>query len=48
MKQSTVSRKWTSVAVIGGLLLSAVGSTPAWAQRDTSEINDEIEETDQD
>jgi Skp family chaperone for outer membrane proteins len=48
MKPSSLRRKWTSVAVIGGLLVSAVGSAPAWAQRDTSEINDEIEETDAD
>jgi peptidoglycan DL-endopeptidase CwlO len=45
---SLVRRKWTSIAVVGGLLVSAVGSAPAWAQRDTSEINDEIEETEQD
>jgi len=48
MKPSSARRKWTSVAVVGGLLVSAVGSAPAWAQRDTSEINDEIEETDVD
>ena len=48
MKPSSLRRKWTSVAVVGGLLVSAVGSAPAWAQRDTEEINDEIEETDQD
>ncbi|MQM24268.1 C40 family peptidase [Glycomyces albidus] len=34
--------------MVGGLLLPAVGSAPAWAQRDTSEITDEIEETDAD
>ncbi|MEU5157744.1 NlpC/P60 family protein [Glycomyces sp. NPDC021274] len=33
--------------MIGGLLVSGVASAPAWAQRDTGEINDEIEETDQ-
>ncbi|MEU6858230.1 NlpC/P60 family protein [Glycomyces sp. NPDC046736] len=48
MKHSSARRKWTSAAVIGGLLVSAVGSTPAWAQRDTSEINDEIAAADQD
>ncbi|RRR99408.1 C40 family peptidase [Glycomyces terrestris] len=48
MKPSPFRRKWTSVAVVGGLLASAVASSPGWAQRDTSEINDEIEETEQD
>jgi cell wall-associated NlpC family hydrolase len=48
MKPSSLRRKWTAVAVIGGLLVSAVGAAPAWGQRDTSEINDEIEEADQD
>ncbi|MFC3495796.1 C40 family peptidase [Glycomyces rhizosphaerae] len=48
MKPSSARRKWTSVAMIGGLLVSAVGSAPAWAERDTEEINDEIEQTDQD
>ena len=48
MKQSSVRRKWTSVAVIGGLLVSAVGSAPAWAQQDPSDINDEINDTDDD
>jgi cell wall-associated NlpC family hydrolase len=48
VKSSSVYRKWISAAVVGGLLVSAVGSAPAWAQRDTSEINDEIEETEQD
>jgi peptidoglycan DL-endopeptidase CwlO len=47
VKPSLVRRKWTSIAVIGGLLVSGVASAPAWAQRDTGEINDEIEETDQ-
>ncbi|HEX2143740.1 MAG TPA: NlpC/P60 family protein [Glycomyces sp.] len=48
MKQSSVRRKWTSAAVIGGLLVASVGSAPAWAQRDTGEINDEIEAADDD
>ncbi len=48
VKPSSIRRKWTSIAVVGGLLVSAVGSAPAWAQRDTSEINDEIEETEGD
>ena len=48
MKQSSVRRKWTSVAVIGGLMVASVGSSPAWAQRDTSEINDEIDAADED
>jgi peptidoglycan DL-endopeptidase CwlO len=45
---SPMRRKWTSIAVAGGLLVSAVGTAPAWAQRDTSDINDEIDETEQD
>jgi hypothetical protein len=48
MKPSPVRRKWTAVAMVGGLLVAAAGSSPAWAQRDTSEINDEIEETEAD
>ncbi|SDD90948.1 NlpC/P60 family protein [Glycomyces harbinensis] len=48
MKQSSVRRKWTSAAVIGGLMVASVGSAPAWAQRDTSEINDEIDAADED
>ncbi|RRR96099.1 C40 family peptidase [Glycomyces terrestris] len=48
MKQSSVRRKWTSAAVIGGLLISSAASAPAWAQRDTGDINDEIEQTDED
>jgi cell wall-associated NlpC family hydrolase len=48
MKPSPVHRKWTSAAAIAGLLVSAAGSAPAWAQRDTDEINDEIEQTDED
>jgi peptidoglycan DL-endopeptidase CwlO len=48
VKQSSVRRKWTSAAVIGGLLVASVGSGPAWAQRDTSEINDEIAAADED
>ncbi|MDA1368600.1 NlpC/P60 family protein [Glycomyces algeriensis] len=46
MKPSSFRRKWTSIAVVGGLLVSGVASAPAWGQRDTSDINDEIEETD--
>ncbi|WP_112137097.1 C40 family peptidase [Glycomyces dulcitolivorans] len=48
MKPPPVHRKWTSAAAIAGLLVSAAGSAPAWAQRDTDEINDEIEQTDED
>ena len=48
MKHSSVRRKWTSAAVIGGLLVSSVGSSQAWAQRGTDEINDEIEAADDD
>lgn len=48
MKQSSVRRKWTAAALTAGLLVSLVGSNPAWAQRDTSEINDEIDAVDQD
>ncbi|GAA2300023.1 NlpC/P60 family protein [Glycomyces scopariae] len=48
MKQSSVRRKWTSAAVIGGLLISSAASAPAWAQRDTGDVNDEIEATDED
>lgn len=48
MKPSSLRRKWTSVAVAGGLLVSAVGSAPAWGQRGTDEINDEIDQTDAD
>ncbi|PRY60921.1 NlpC/P60 family protein [Glycomyces artemisiae] len=48
MKSSSLHRKWTSVAVAGGLLVSAVGSAPAWGQRGTDEINDEIDQTDAD
>jgi hypothetical protein len=48
VKPSPLHRKWTAIAVIGGLLVSAAGSAPAWGQRDTEDINDEIEETDAD
>jgi DNA repair exonuclease SbcCD ATPase subunit len=48
VKPSSLRRKWTSVAVAGGLLVSAVGSAPAWGQRGTDEINDEIDQTDAD
>jgi len=48
VKQSHVRRKWMSAALIGGLLVSAVGSGPAWAQRGTDEINDEIDAADED
>ncbi|WP_030160726.1 NlpC/P60 family protein [Glycomyces sp. NRRL B-16210] len=48
MKQSSARRKWTSAALVGGLMVSLVGSSPAWAQRDTSEINDEIAAADED
>ncbi|WP_335991673.1 C40 family peptidase [Glycomyces sp. MUSA5-2] len=48
MKPPSLRRKWTSVAVAGGLLVSAVGSAPAWGQRGTDEINDEIDQTDAD
>ncbi|MEU5872401.1 NlpC/P60 family protein [Glycomyces sp. NPDC047369] len=48
MKQSSVRRKWTSAAVIGGLLVSTAASAPAWAQRDTGEISDEVEQTNDD
>ncbi|MFB9659071.1 NlpC/P60 family protein [Glycomyces mayteni] len=48
MNPTPLRRMWTAAAVAGGLLVSAVGSAPAWAQRDTEEINDEIEQTDGD
>ncbi|THV24375.1 C40 family peptidase [Glycomyces paridis] len=48
MKQPSARRKWTSAAVIGGLLIASAGSAPAWGQRDTSEINDEIDAADED
>jgi cell wall-associated NlpC family hydrolase len=47
VKQSPVRRKWTSAAVIG-ILVSAVGSGPAWAQDSPEDINDEIEAADDD
>ncbi|THV40953.1 NlpC/P60 family protein [Glycomyces buryatensis] len=48
MYQLSPRRKWTSLAVIGGLLVAAVSSTPAWADRDVSDINDEIEANSED
>jgi cell wall-associated NlpC family hydrolase len=48
VKQSSVRRKWTSAAVIGGLLVASVGSGPAWAQNSPEDINDEIEAADDD
>ncbi|MCC3764646.1 NlpC/P60 family protein [Glycomyces sp. TRM65418] len=48
MKQSSVRRKWTSVAVIGGLLVASAGSGSAWAQNSPEDINDEIEAADED
>ncbi|WP_143034772.1 NlpC/P60 family protein [Glycomyces sambucus] len=48
MKPSYLRRKWTSVAVVGGLLAASAGSVPAWAQQDPSEINDEIDALDDD
>lgn len=48
MKQSSVRRKWTSAAVVGGLLVTAVGSGPVWAQDSPEDINDEIETVDDD
>jgi peptidoglycan DL-endopeptidase CwlO len=48
VKQSSVRRKWTSVAVIGGLLAATVGSGHAWAQNSPEDINDEIEAADED
>ncbi|MEU6248201.1 NlpC/P60 family protein [Glycomyces sp. NPDC047010] len=48
MKPTSARRKWTAAAVAGGLLVAAAGAAPAWAQRDTEEINDEIEQTDDD
>ncbi|SDL07996.1 NlpC/P60 family protein [Glycomyces sambucus] len=48
VKPSYLRRKWTSVAVVGGLLAASAGSVPAWAQQDPSEINDEIDALDDD
>ncbi|GAA2300459.1 C40 family peptidase [Glycomyces scopariae] len=48
VKPSYLHRKWTSVAVVGGLLAASAGSVPAWAQQDPSEINDEIDALDDD
>jgi peptidoglycan DL-endopeptidase CwlO len=48
VKQSPVRRKWLSAALIGGLLVSGAGTGPAWAQRGTDEINDEIDAADED
>jgi cell wall-associated NlpC family hydrolase len=48
VKQSSVRRKWTSAAVIGGLLVASVGSGPAWAQNSPEDINDEIDAADDD
>ncbi|MFC3494488.1 C40 family peptidase [Glycomyces rhizosphaerae] len=47
MKQSPVLRKWTSAAVVGGLMV-VVGSGPAWAQDSPEDINDEIDAMDDD
>lgn len=48
MKQSITRRKWTSAALIGGLLVASVGSGPVWAQNSPEDINDEIEAADED
>ncbi|GAB3226775.1 C40 family peptidase [Glycomyces halotolerans] len=48
MKQPSSRRKWTAAALVGGLLVSAVATSPAWAQRSPEDINDEIATTDAD
>ncbi|WP_051393086.1 C40 family peptidase [Glycomyces arizonensis] len=48
MKQPSLRRKWTSAALIGGLLVSGVSAAPAWADRDREEVEDEIQNVDDD
>ena len=43
MNQPSLRRKWTAAVLAGGLLTSVVASTPAWAERGTDEIGDDIE-----
>ncbi|WP_100445039.1 C40 family peptidase [Glycomyces xiaoerkulensis] len=48
MNPPSFRRKWTAGVVVGGLLASAIASSPVWAQQDPEDINDEIESTSED
>lgn len=48
MNKPSLRHKWTSAALVGGLLVSAVAAAPAWAQRDRNEVEDEIQSVDDD
>jgi peptidoglycan DL-endopeptidase CwlO len=48
VNKSSLRRKWTALAVVGGLLFSAAASGTAWAQRDRASIEDELETSDAD
>lgn len=43
MNKPSLRRKWTAAVMVGGLLTSAVASAPAWAERGTDEIGDDID-----
>ncbi|HEU5128712.1 MAG TPA: NlpC/P60 family protein [Glycomyces sp.] len=48
MNKPSLRRKWTSAALVGGLLVSAVAAAPAWAQRSRDDVEDEIQTADDD
>lgn len=48
MNKPSLRRKWTSAALVGGLLVSAVAAAPAWAQRSRDDVEDEIQTADED
>jgi cell wall-associated NlpC family hydrolase len=48
VNKPSLRRKWTSAALVGGLLVSAAAAGPAWAERDREEVEEEIQEVDED
>lgn len=48
MNKPSLRRKWTSAALVGGLLVSAAAAGPAWAERGREEVEEELQEVDED
>ncbi len=48
MNHPSLRRKWTSAALIGGLLVSGVVAVPAWAERSREEVDEELQSADAD
>src|SRR5690606_27958566 len=48
VNKPSLRHKWTSAALVGGLLVSAVAAAPAWAQRSRDDVEDEIQSVDED